>query len=187
MSEEAIGCIIPIGAVLALFLVYNGSFYTTGTQYFEACYKKSIDVKEGRIKPELSTNDPYKLLLQDKCDSISQSGIEQAGLTFVPGILSKRTDGLKTKWMVLSKVCPSLYKDYTSPTYIVTMKLFADQDGPSFYDKFLPAETTVSNLYREKWPDCSSEAARLNIDTFTVQDGILNSGGISKGFELAPN
>jgi hypothetical protein len=150
---------MPLLALLIVagvgFLLYSGTIYTTGRQWFEKCYElKAEQEKAGWSEPK--TADPYKAAFWKRCELYSQRGIFSAGF-----ILAGNPE-IDAGARALGKSCPSSWSDIPmAGTYYLTLDLIGEQGGPKLLDSFTPAETMISRVYEARWPSCKS--ARISV------------------------
>jgi hypothetical protein len=149
--------LIPF-AIITMILAYQGTFYTTGAQWYEACWARSVEVNQKNllIKGPL-TSDPYKAVIWANCETESLRGIYGSGMVFSPA-----NDGNIAN-LALLESCPSADRMPIGGTYLLVLELLQKDGGPRLIDKFLPAEKTISATVNRRWPNCQHERDRQNL------------------------
>jgi len=148
--------LIVVGIAIVAGLAYSGTFYATGKQWYEGCYEYKVEGEKAGILSEAKTSNPYKAILWKNCEPTSRRGI------FKAGHLLAGNPGYDRGAVALGDTCPSSWTDVPlDGTYILTLRLLQEQGGPSFFDRFLPAEEMVGRVYNKRWPYCTSKRESL--------------------------
>jgi hypothetical protein len=166
---DAWGPILFILLVGCGFLAYNGTFYTTGRQWYENCYELKVEQEKAGLS-EPKTTDPYKAAFWKRCELYSRRGIFNAG--FVLAGNPERDAGARS----LGTSCPSGWSDIPiAGTYYLTVNLLQEQGGPSLLDKFSMAEAMISRVYKTRWPNCASGRIRLGFPKIVeAREGVFD-------------
>lgn len=142
------GALIIIGAILGAVLAYQGTFFVTGKQWYEACWAKQNGAK---------ATDPYQDATWSTCEPTASAALFGSGLIFAGYPENdKDVDGAS-----LQKVCPSSWTDaYWGGNYVLGVKVLQQQGGPNYLDAVMPARQTLERAFKGRWPRCSAERQR---------------------------
>ncbi len=139
-----------VAAIVCGYLAFNGTFYTTGTQYYEACWEK-LSKTEGLAEPKPSN--PYQAVMWGNCEMITQRAVYSEGIVFA--VMPKDQTGVEAA--NLNKVCPNTWTDVPmGGLYILFIQQIQSTGGPQILDKFMPAGVIIGRIAKQRWPLCSA-------------------------------
>jgi hypothetical protein len=132
---------IAIALGIAAVVAHSGAFYTTGRQYYEACFERHLNYK-GVEAPK--PKDADQGALWASCDPITERVLAATGFPII----------YEEKGLYLGG-CPNSYTERPlAGWWILVVKRMAEEGGPMFFDRFIPAKWTVDRVIRGMWPNC---------------------------------
>lgn len=155
MRASTLALVLVSAAALAAFLCYRGTFYQTGAQYYNDCWRKA---HAGDKEP----NSPEQAAAWATCDDTAEQTIYGAGFVFAGSDEHSLTPALKA----VQKACPTALID---PSYAVD--LIQDTGGPRLLENFAPASVLIRRVFTDRWPSCRSVAAANGVPRLVKRDG----------------
>jgi hypothetical protein len=147
-----------LGLIVAAVLGYAGAFGTTGAQWYEACWEKSVRQRENWTKgKEPLSSDGHRALIWADCDVEAERGAYAMGMIFHRSFFVP-DHTTHPEAFALALACPSDKRDVPiGGLYLLALDLVQKQRGPSFFDRFLPARFMIGRAMKRRWPSCSRE------------------------------
>lgn len=151
-AKEAIGLLIVIAAVVWAVLAYNDVIYTTGTTWYDACWRR-MQASKGLSQGDPIAPDPNTDILWRNCERTAEKALYDKGMIFA-GLPKDNSD---QRGYELQRACPSNWTDAPlGGFYIKAVELIREDGGPSYFDRVLPAEWLLRRTYQDRWPACES-------------------------------
>ena len=80
---------------------YDGSFYVTGTQFYESCWEKNANAKALNYSKEPEPRDPYQAAVWAQCNDIAARAMDSENM-----VLSSSSPSAPAEARALSSFCP---------------------------------------------------------------------------------
>jgi hypothetical protein len=153
-SGELFGLLVL--AAIAAYVASSGWFYSTGRQWYEQCYARSVAEGDSFVAPV--TKDPYQAVAWANCEDDARRAVFGTGFVFVGQISDVSTPAEHS----LAEVCPSSWTDVpVGGVYLLALRTMQDSRRPNLLDRFLPASRTIAEAFSKRWPKCAGERLRL--------------------------
>jgi hypothetical protein len=149
-----------VGALLTVLLVvgigagvaaYNGMFYITGSQFYEACWQRRAKEKILGNK-EAEADNPSQAVLWASCTPIMAESMDKAGF-----VLGSSAPGAPEDAKALASACPDRDKEmplFPQFWYLVAVDAIEKNGGPSLIDRVAPAGWLIERAMKARWPRC---------------------------------
>jgi hypothetical protein len=149
-----IAVLLIIGSVGAA--AYYGTFYVTGSQFYEACWERRAKEKLVGNFNEAEATNSTQAALWASCGRIAGESMDRAGFTF--GSSAKEAP---TEAKALAGPCPDWYTE--APVrqerfYSVVVDAVEQNGGPSLIDRIAPADWLIQRTLKARWPHCIDAA-----------------------------
>lgn len=160
-TNVAVAGLATLAACAVAVLAYNGTFGTTGAQWYAGCWEKSVEYRKDWMSgKEPISPDAYKALIWANCDLESQRGVYAAGMVFHQSLFVPDPSTYPEAYS-MATACPAEARDVpVAGLYLLTVKLVQENGGPSFLDRFRPAKFMLADAMTRRWPGCSKERKR---------------------------
>jgi hypothetical protein len=138
-------------AVLA-FTTVTAYGYETGSQYYEACWELSSQVKARHLSdPDPVPKSPEQEALWNSCAPLTFTALIEAGFAFANHNEAGNLLGF----------CPDRSSDmpnFLPSIYLVTVAEITRIGGPNLSDRVLPASRLIQRAWTTRWPRCAEKA-----------------------------
>jgi hypothetical protein len=144
---------------------YFGAFYTTGSQYYEACWERRAQ-ETGFSNAQAKT--PGQAVVWASCNPIVLEAFDSAGF-----VLGSSAEGAPSEAKALAKLCPDRFTEIPidiDRLYGRVIDIIEKTGGPSFIDRVAPASWLVERSLKARWPRCT-DASRPYISKASKADG----------------
>ena len=138
--------------MVAAGLAYSGVFYETGSQFYDACWERSVKAKAAGGFKEPEAGSAKQATLWANCTPITARALDAAGFAF-----GYSGENAPKDQQTLAKYCPDAFAELpASPDYLylTTVKTIEMAGGPSALDHLTPAEWLVERSFKARWPKC---------------------------------
>jgi hypothetical protein len=145
--------LLPAGLIAAAIGSYFGLFGPTGSDYFETCWeRRAAYYATGRLDGHPTAESARQAVAWASCETITLRALYDDGLVQAQTL----ADDDKRK---LAGMCPGDWS--LTGAYVFTVDRVERSGGPTFLDKFLPAEFMVKRAWSAVFPKCSAERKAL--------------------------
>jgi len=152
--RDALGVLAVVAGIAGAILAYNSLFYTTGTEWYEACWAKKqahTSFATEPVAPDADTDIDWK-----NCERIAQKAFYDQGMVF-SGLPKDSSD---QRGIAMKNACPNTWSDIPlAGFYMKAVDVVQAYGGPSFLDRFLPADILLGRAFDKQWPTCASVRA----------------------------
>lgn len=136
-------------AAAAVIMSYNGVFYITGRQYYEACFQK--EQASAVLAEQAKPPDPQTAILWASCEPIAAQALLDSGLRAQDHEEGGGSYG----------GCPDFYSEiWWFAFYRLVIDSTAAFGGPTFFEGYTPAGWMVQRVIRARWPNCRDKMQR---------------------------
>ena len=145
----AVLLLLGIGAGVA---AYDGVFYITGSQFYEACSQRQAKEKIDHGVKEIGAENPTQAALWGSCTPIMGETLENAGFA-IGSSSAQATEDAKA----LASACPDAHSEmpvFPKFWYAVAVDAIEKNGGPSFIDRIAPAGWLIERAMKARWPRC---------------------------------
>lgn len=135
---------------------YNGVFYVTGSQFYEACWERRAKEKAVGGFNEAQADNPSQAVLWASCTPIVAETMDKAGYVLGSSAANAPEDA-----KALAGSCPDRQTEIPlvlSYLYIVVVDAIEKTGGPSLIDHVAPAGWLVERALKARWPRCVDAA-----------------------------
>jgi hypothetical protein len=148
--------LLLIGAGIAGVAAYKGTFYVTGSQFYEGCWEQRAKQKKDMFK-EVEADNPSQAAVWASCSTVVLEIMDRAG--FAAGSSNPNADA---DMKALAGACPDAWSEmpmFPQHWYMPVIETIEKTGGPSFIERVAPAGWLVERAVKARWPRCI-EAAR---------------------------
>jgi len=124
-----------------IWLIYQGTFYQTGRQWYHSCWQKYNATTEWFAEPQPKS--PEEAANWAQCTKLADEVTYGNGMVFT----SNPVDENDKVGIALAKACPAPWSDYPiNGIYVIFVKNIENSGGVSLVDNLRPAQSMLRDI-----------------------------------------
>lgn len=170
VTEKSVGAFLSVLLLIGIggagVAAYQGVFYVTGSQYYEACWERRAKENKIGLFEQAEADNPSQAVLWASCTPIVVDSMEKAGFA-----LGSSSPQAPADMKALASACPDQYSElplFPNYWYRVAVEAIEKNGGPSLIDRVAPAEWLIVRVGKARWPRCIEAAAKAQKDATPV-------------------